>query len=55
MNFKFQMRHLFLVLDMSSSMGDQDLKPTRLLATLKVKIAKTFMLILIRIDVSGKI
>ncbi|XP_041378338.1 general transcription factor IIH subunit 2-like [Gigantopelta aegis] len=30
------MRHLFLVLDMSSSMGDQDLKPTRLLTTLKL-------------------
>ena len=32
----FQMRHLFLVIDMSKSMDDQDLKPTRLISTLKV-------------------
>ena len=31
------MRHLFLVIDMSQAMGDQDLKPTRLVSSLKVK------------------
>ena len=35
--FYFQMRHLFLIIDMSEAMGDQDLKPTRLLSTLKVR------------------
>ncbi|XP_071146984.1 general transcription factor IIH subunit 2-like [Mytilus edulis] len=30
------MRHLFLILDMSESMQDQDLKPTRLISTLKL-------------------
>uniref|UniRef100_A0A2C9LXT5 Ssl1-like domain-containing protein n=1 Tax=Biomphalaria glabrata TaxID=6526 RepID=A0A2C9LXT5_BIOGL len=30
------MRHLFIVVDGSSAMSDQDLKPTRLIATLKV-------------------
>ncbi|XP_064610580.1 general transcription factor IIH subunit 2-like [Liolophura sinensis] len=30
------MRHLFLVIDLSSSMSDQDLKPTRLHATVKL-------------------
>ena len=32
------MRHLFLVIDMSQSMEDQDLKPNRLLATAKVQL-----------------
>lgn len=32
------MRHLFLLLDCSESMSSQDLKPTRLICTLKVKI-----------------
>ena len=31
------MRHLFLIIDMSEAMSDQDLKPTRLLSTLKVR------------------
>ena len=31
------MRHLFLVVDMSQAMEDQDLKPTRLVSSLKVK------------------
>lgn len=30
------MRHLFLIIDMSEAMSDQDLKPTRLLSTLKL-------------------
>lgn len=30
------MRHLFIILDCSDSMTNQDLKPTRLLCTLKV-------------------
>ncbi|CAL1548578.1 unnamed protein product [Lymnaea stagnalis] len=30
------MRHLFIVIDASSAMSDQDLKPTRLIATLKL-------------------
>ncbi|BFZ23902.1 hypothetical protein BsWGS_26941 [Bradybaena similaris] len=30
------MRHLFIVIDVSSAMADQDLKPTRLAATLKL-------------------
>lgn len=30
------MRHLFIILDCSDSMANQDLKPTRLLCTLKV-------------------
>lgn len=30
------MRHLFLIIDMSESMSDQDLKPTRLVSTLKL-------------------
>ncbi|KAH9514154.1 General transcription factor IIH subunit 2 [Bulinus truncatus] len=30
------MRHLFVVIDASSAMSDQDLKPTRLIATLKL-------------------
>lgn len=41
--FKFvamlQMRHLFIIIDMSASMEDQDLKPTRLIASLKVNLA----------------
>ncbi len=32
----FQMRHLFLILDMSQAMTDQDLKPTRMHSMLKV-------------------
>ena len=32
-----QMRHLFIVLDMSNCMEDQDLKPTRLACTVKVR------------------
>lgn len=36
--FFFQMRHLFLIIDMSEAMNDQDLKPTRLLSTLKVRV-----------------
>lgn len=31
-----QMRHMFIIIDMSASMEDQDLKPTRLVASLKV-------------------
>lgn len=30
------MRHLFLIIDMSSSMNDQDLKPSRIITTLKL-------------------
>jgi len=30
------MRHMFIVIDMSQAMDDQDLKPTRLIASLKV-------------------
>lgn len=30
------MRHLYLILDCSESMSSQDLKPTRMLCTLKV-------------------
>ncbi|CAM1154089.1 GTF2H2 (predicted) [Pycnogonum litorale] len=30
------MRHLFVIIDMSNSMNDQDLKPTRQRCTLKV-------------------
>jgi len=30
------MRHLYVVIDMSAAMESQDLKPTRLLSTLKV-------------------
>lgn len=30
------MRHLFIIIDCSDSMANQDLKPTRLLCTLKV-------------------
>ncbi|XP_071109139.1 general transcription factor IIH subunit 2-like [Haliotis cracherodii] len=30
------MRHLYLIIDMSSSMNDQDLKPTRLFSTIKL-------------------
>ena len=35
------MRHLFLILDMSQSMEDQDLRPTRLLSCLKVTLTKS--------------
>ena len=31
-----QMRHLYVVVDMSQAMDSQDLKPTRLLSSLKV-------------------
>jgi len=31
-----QMRHLYVVIDMSDAMESQDLKPTRVLSTLKV-------------------
>ena len=30
------MRHLFVIIDMSSAMEDQDLKPNRLFSTIKV-------------------
>jgi len=33
---RLQMRHLYVVIDMSEAMESQDLKPTRLLSTLKV-------------------
>lgn len=32
------MRHLFIILDCSESMTNQDLKPTRFLCTIKVSI-----------------
>lgn len=31
------MRHFFIILDCSEAMGNQDLKPTRLLCSLKVR------------------
>ena len=31
------MRHLFVIIDMSGAMNDQDLKPSRILTTLKVR------------------
>jgi hypothetical protein len=33
---QFQMRHLFVIIDMSAPMADQDLKPSRILTSLKV-------------------
>jgi len=33
---QIQMRHLFVIIDSSRSMEDQDLKPNRLTSTLKV-------------------
>lgn len=33
------MRHLYILLDCSESMSNQDLKPTRLLCTVKVRIS----------------
>ena len=38
------MRHLQLVLDMSMAMEDQDLKPSRLYSTLKVRQDKAVIL-----------
>jgi len=35
--YELQMRHLYVVIDMSQAMDSQDLKPTRLLSTLKVR------------------
>lgn len=35
--FVLQMRHVYVVIDCSRSMEDQDLKPNRLTSTLKVK------------------
>jgi transcription initiation factor TFIIH subunit 2 len=34
------MRHLFMILDCSDSMSNQDLKPTRLLCTIKVSVKR---------------